>query len=73
MLVGACVKMSVVNAFASFLAGRRSDLVDPNFPFVGQSGSFPETGFWEVGRPLQPKQVTLALMGHAPEAAAVAA
>jgi len=26
--------MSVVNAFASFLAGRRSDLVDPNFPFV---------------------------------------
>jgi len=26
--------MSFVNAFASFLAGRRSDLVDPNFPFV---------------------------------------
>ncbi len=25
MLVGACVKISVVNAFASFLAGRRSE------------------------------------------------
>src|ERR1700747_2303963 len=37
MLVEAYVKMSVVKAFASFLAGRRSDVVDPNFPFVGNS------------------------------------
>jgi len=37
MLVGACGKMSVVNALSSLLAGRKSDVVDPSFPFVGDS------------------------------------
>jgi len=36
------------------------------FPVCRQTGSYPETGFWEVGRTLNGMLLRLALMGCAP-------